>query len=251
MTSPVKIKDNIFLSVIIPAYNEERRIGYTVQKIFSYLNSKDYKSEVIIVDDGSMDNTVQIIESMDAGNVFLHIIRNKNNRGKGFSINKGVKKSRGAIILFSDADLSTPIEEIEKFMPFFDNGYDVVIGSRGLPVSDIQVRQVWYREWMGKKFGVLVRLLAVPGIRDSQCGFKCFTKLSAEKIFPRQRLSGFCFDVELLFISRKLNLRIKEVPVCWRNSPASRVKPFIDPVNMFFDLLRIRFYDIRGFYNYD
>ncbi len=240
--------ENIFLSVVIPAYNEEKRIASSLKSIVSYLNNQEFQSEIIMVDDGSTDNTIQLVEGLDVNGINLNIIWNERNSGKCYSIRRGVQESAGEIILFSDADLSTPIEEFEKFLPYLNDGYDVVIGSRGLPESDIEVHQVWYREWMGKKFGSLVRFMALPGISDSQCGFKCFTKSSSERIFPRQKLNGFCFDVELLYITKKMNYQIKEVPICWRNSPASKVNPIRDSIRMFFDLLKIRFYDMKGKY---
>lgn len=241
-------KENIYLSIIIPAYNEEKRIVKTTECIISYLNSREYKSEIILVDDGSTDRTTLFIERIDTGTVNLRILKNNKNMGKGFSIKKGVSESKGEFILFSDADLSTPIEEIENFLPYLHNGFDVVIGSRGLKESNIQIHQAWYRERMGKIFGSLVRFMVLPGIADSQCGFKCFTKSSAKRIFHKQKLNGFCFDVELLFISRKMNYKIKEVPICWRNSPASTVKPIRNSMRMFFDLLKIRYYEIKGAY---
>jgi dolichyl-phosphate beta-glucosyltransferase len=149
----------------------------------------------------------------------------------------------------SDADLSTPIEEVEKLLdPILSEGYQVAIGSRALPGSDVRVHQPWYRENMGKVFNLFVQALVIGGIKDTQCGFKCFTGRAAKAIFSRQALDGFSFDVEALFIARKLGYKIKEVPIVWINSPASRVHVLRDPARMFTDLFKIRLWDLRGRY---
>ena len=177
----------IFLSVIIPAYNEEMRITGTLQKILAYLCTKEYLWEIIVVDDGSIDKTSEAAKGIRKDER-LTVMRNPVNRGKGYSVKKGVLASRGDVILFSDADLSTPIEELDKMLPWFKIGYDVVIGSRALPDSMVEVYQPWYRQAMGKIFNVLVRTFVLKGFKDTQCGFKCFTGDAAMKIFGIQRL---------------------------------------------------------------
>jgi len=232
--------ESIFLSVVIPAYNEEERIGRTLQNIRQYLARQDYASEVIVVDDGSRDQTAdKAAEALRAmKNGFL--ISRRLNVGKGYSVKEGILRSRGDLVLFSDADLSTPIEELENFLPWMRAGYDVVIGSRGLPESDIQVRQNYVRELMGKTFNRFVRLFLMTGIPDTQCGFKLFGGAVAREIFRRARTAGFSFDVEVLYLCLRSGYRIKQVPVCWRNSPPSRVRILKSSVQMLWELIKIR-----------
>lgn len=231
----------IYLSVVIPAFNEEKRIRETLSKIELYLIEQDYSYEIIVVDDGSVDNTAELVKNYTAYKHAVHLLQNKENRGKGYSVKKGILKARGEHILFSDADLSTPIEEIEKLMPWFDKGYDVVIGSRGLPQSNIVVHQPLHRELMGRLFNIFVQLLNIKGIKDTQCGLKCFRKSVAHQIFRKQNIRGFCFDVEILDIAIRMGYKIKEVPIKWFNSPQSSVKVGTDGLMMLFDLLKIRY----------
>lgn len=221
------------LSVVIPAYNEEERLGSTLEKIQEYLLHLEYPSEVIVVDDGSSDRTAEIARS-------VKVLVNDQNSGKGFSVRRGALEARGEIVLFSDADLSTPIEEMSRLEAALTEGADVAIGSRALPDSDVQIHQPFYREMMGKTFNKLVQLLVFPGISDTQCGFKAFTQKAAQEIFSRQKLDGFAFDVEILYIARKLGYQVKEVPVIWRNSPDTRVGAMKDSMKMFLDILRVR-----------
>lgn len=230
----------IFLSIVIPAYNEEKRIAQTIARIRAYLAQQDYLSEIIVVDDGSTDETLEEAAEALKGIERTQILSRRRNLGKGFSVKEGVLASKGQHILFSDADLSTPIEELDKFLPWLEEGFDVLIGSRALPDSDIQVRQSYLRESMGKMFNVFVQLLVVKGIKDTQCGFKIFRREAAMDIFPRVKTRSFSFDVEVLFLSRKLGYRIKEIPVIWRNSPQSKVKIISSSLRMFLDLWRIR-----------
>lgn len=227
------------LSVVIPVYNEERRLGKTLARIGEYLSKQPYESEILVVDDGSADRTVAVAESAGLGGR-LRVIRHEVNRGKGAAVRTGMAAGRGRFALFSDADLSTPIEEIENFWPRFDAGCDVVIGSRGLPESRIEVHQNIIRETMGRTFNRLVRLLVVPGIHDTQCGFKMFSRRAVEAVFPRCELDGWAFDVEALALAQRLGLRVAEVPVRWVNSPDTRVRAFRASTQMFFDLLRLR-----------
>ena len=239
----------MFLSVIIPAYNEERRILCTLNKIQKYLdiNFPDY--EIIVVDDGSMDRTIESVNLFSQQNNRINLIKNGVNRGKGYSVKNGFLYAKGDYVLFTDADLSTPIEDIEKLLPYFRDGYDITIGSRALKDSDVQIHQPWYRETMGKIFNFLVRILAVRGFKDTQCGFKCFTKQSALDICKRQNMERFSFDVEMLYIAKRLGYRIKEVPITWLNQPETKVNAIKDSVSMFIDLFRIRVNDARGKYD--
>ncbi|MFQ5962695.1 MAG: dolichyl-phosphate beta-glucosyltransferase [Candidatus Scalinduaceae bacterium] len=240
--------ETIYLSIVIPAFNEEERINKTISKIESYLKTQNYSYEIIVVDDGSKDNTATIIRDSADYNHNVYLLQNKENKGKGYSVKRGMLKARGEYILFSDADLSTPIKEVEKLFPLFNRDYDIVIGSRGLTESNIVVHQPFYRENMGRIFSNLVQLLTVKGIKDTQCGFKCFRGDVARDIFNRQTMSGFCFDVEVLYIASKSGYRIKEVPIIWYNSPKSKVNPLTDPLKMLLDLLRIRFNSFKHIY---
>lgn len=229
------------LSIIIPAYNEEHRIGATLKRILDYFQDKRKSFEILVVDDGSIDHTKEVV------NFFLEhypnqvkLLSNPQNRGKGYSIKKGVEAAGGDIILFSDADLSTPIEEIEKLLPYLEKDYDIAIGSRALPGSEIVVHQPWYRESMGKFFNLLVQALVFPGIKDTQCGFKAYRGPVAKKLFARSTIDGFSFDVEILYLAGKARYRVKEVPICWLNSPQSRVHPLRDSARMFGELWKIR-----------
>ena len=239
----------IFLSIIIPAYNEEKRIPNTLLKLLNYLSTKSYQWEIILVDDGSTDRTSEIAREVIKNNS-LTVIKNHLNQGKGYSVKRGVLSSTGNVLLFSDADLSTPIEELDKMLLWIDKGYDIVIGSRALPESIIETRQPWYRQLMGKTFNLLVQSLVLKGFNDTQCGFKCFTRESAFRVFTLQRLTGFAFDVEILYIAQKCSFKIKEQPVRWINSPESKVRLLKGPLSMILELLKIRFYDWKGYYSF-
>jgi dolichyl-phosphate beta-glucosyltransferase len=229
------------LSVVIPAYNEARRLPPTLEKVQRHLAGRPH--EILVVDDGSDDDTAQ--RAAAAG---VQVLRNPGNRGKGYSVRHGMLAARGAHRLMTDADLSTPIEELDRLLAKMDEGYDVVIASRALPESNVEVRQPWYRENTGRLFNLCVRLLALPGLQDTQCGFKLFSAAAAEQAFAASRLDGFSFDVEALFVARRRGFRIAEVPVTWRNDEATRVDTFKGAV-AFLDLARIRVNDARGAYD--
>lgn len=237
-----------FLSVIIPAYNEEKRLLSTLSKICAYLSTKDFPYEIIVVDDGSTDNTLQMVKNFASSNRHIVILINEQNSGKGFSVRKGMLSARGEYVFFTDADLSTPIEEIEKCLPYLINGYDVVIGSRSMPGSDILVHQPWYREKMGKIFNFMVNMVLLKGIIDTQCGFKGFKREAVRTVFNRCKIDGFSFDVEALYLSRKYNFKIKEIPIRWENSPLSKVSPIKHSLQMFKDLIGIKIKDLKGDY---
>ncbi|HHL39863.1 MAG TPA: glycosyltransferase family 2 protein [Deltaproteobacteria bacterium] len=231
------------LSVVVPAFNEQERIATTLERMVSYLESRGMDFEVVVVNDGSTDATADIVSRAADDNGSIRLIDNEGNRGKGFSVRRGVLEARAPFILFSDADLSTPIEEIEKLMPCFDEGYDVVIGSRSLPESRIVVHQPFYRETMGRVFNLIVRLLLLGGYSDTQCGFKCFRREAAREIFGRSVLDGFAFDVEVLYLAERLGYSVKEVPIDWYNSPNTRVSALTDSVKMFMEVVKIRLRD--------
>lgn len=233
------LKDDIFLSVVIPAYNEDRRIANTLVKVRGYLDRQDFSSEIIVVSDGCTDLTDQYATQALRNWPNFRLLCRVENKGKGYSVKEGILDSRGRLILFTDADLSTPIEELDNFLPWADE-FDVLIGSRTLPDSNIQVHQSFFREYMGKTFNLFVRLFVLRGIKDTQCGFKLFHRQAALDIFRRIKLAGFGFDVEALYLCRKLGYSIKQIPVIWKNSPESHVHILTSSVEMFRDLFRIR-----------
>jgi len=231
----------MFLSIVIPAYNEENRLNPTLEKINSYLKNKNFEYEIILIDDGSEDSTVKIaLESELAKKGKLILVKNEKNTGKGFSIRRGILASSGEYILFSDSDLSTPIEEFDELFLHIQSGYDIAIGSRSIEGADVRVHQPFYREIMGRVFNFLVQLLVLKGFVDTQCGFKLFKASAAKDIAKELKIDRFGFDVEMLYLAKKKNYRIKEVPVIWLNSPISRVSPVSDSCKMFMDLWRIR-----------
>ncbi|MFQ5673604.1 MAG: dolichyl-phosphate beta-glucosyltransferase [Nitrospinales bacterium] len=238
-----------FVSVIIPAYNEEVRVARSLPRVREFLTQRLGDSwEVILVDDGSADNTAGVAaEFFEPAQV--KVVRNGQNRGKGYSVRQGARVAKGPILLFSDADLSTPIGEFDKLYAFIEQGYDVAIGSRSLPDSNVVTHQAWYREGMGKFFNKLVRFLVVDGFVDTQCGFKMFRKEAADAVFAKMTIERFCFDVEFLFLAKKAEYKIIEVPVEWHNVLQSRVKIVSDTLNMLSDLFRIRLNDFLGKYN--
>ncbi|MBI3932610.1 MAG: glycosyltransferase family 2 protein [Acidobacteria bacterium] len=225
------------LSVVIPAYNEAGRLPGSLARILGYLEGRGHPHEVIVVDDGSTDGTAE--RAREAGGPRVAVVSNEGNRGKGYSVRRGMLLARGERRLMTDADLSTPIEEIEPLMAKMDEGYDVVVASRAVAGARIEVHQPWYRENMGRVFNLCVRALLLPGLKDTQCGFKLFTARAAEEAFGAARLDGFSFDVEVLFLALRRGRRVAEVPVTWRNDAATRVgtlRGFL----AFVDLLRIR-----------
>lgn len=204
-----------------------------------------YSHEIIVVDDGSNDGTDEIVRKKMETHPAVTLLRNNRNRGKGHSVKQGVLHSKGASVLLSDADLSTPIEEVEKLYEAQKDGCDFAIGSRAVSGSKILKRQPWYRQVMGMTFNTLIRALAVSGIHDTQCGFKLFTGQAARRVFALQRIERFAFDVEALYLANKMGFKIREVPVVWANSPDSRVGIIRDSFRMMRDLLKIRFYRYR------
>jgi dolichyl-phosphate beta-glucosyltransferase len=224
------------LSFIIPAYNEELRLSKTISTVIEYFSKQDYTVEIIIVDDGSSDNTIKIAKEF--GNI--NVISQPKNMGKGAAVKRGMLESAGKYRIFSDADLSTPIYEIPKLLNILKNGYEVSIGSRAVDYSLIKKHQPFYRETMGKTFNKIVQLMVIKGISDTQCGFKGFTKAAAEQIFKRSLIKGFGFDVEILYIASKLGLNVLETPVEWYNAEGSKVSPVKDSLKMLFEILRIR-----------
>jgi dolichyl-phosphate beta-glucosyltransferase len=229
-----------YVSIIIPAYNEEERIRSNLESIRAYLAAKPFVSEIIVVDDGSRDRTAEVARAALEGDPAHRVIRLEANQGKGYAVRTGVLASVGEVILFSDADLSTPVEELDKFLPRLEEGFDVVIGSRAIPGCDIRVRQARPRQAMGRFFNRLVRLFVMKGCLDTQCGFKVFRRKAALDLFTRLQTPGFAFDVEILLLARKLGYRVAEVPVVWCDSRPSRVRLVRSSWGMLKELWRIR-----------
>lgn len=221
MPSPSDVR----LSAIIPAYNEESRLPRTLGHAVHYLQSQSYASEVIVVNDGSSDGTERVAREYGSLPIPVRVLAHRDgaNHGKGASVRLGMMAARGAYRLFMDADNSTTVDQVERFWPLFDEGYDVVIGSRALKGSVIGVRQAWYKEFAGRIGNWLVRSLAVRGIRDTQAGFKMFTSGAAGRIFPRQTIERWGFDIELLAIARSQGCRVCEIPITWVNAEGSKV----------------------------
>ncbi len=227
----------MILSLIIPAYNEAERIDNSLKKALEYLHGQDYVWEVLVVDDGSRDNTAEIVERYaDQG---ITLLRQPDNKGKGAAVRRGMLEATGKYRIFSDADFSTPIAETARVLEYLKE-YDVVIGSRALDRSYVKVHQPWYRENMGKVFNWFVQMIAVSGIKDTQCGFKGFRAEAAREVFSKAKIDGFSFDVEALYIANTLGFSIKEIPVVWYNDERTTLNPITDSLGMFLELMRIR-----------
>jgi glycosyltransferase involved in cell wall biosynthesis len=236
-------------SLIFPAYNEGRRLGATLDKVLNYVAQEHWKAEIIVVDDGSTDDTAEIAREYVRRNPIMRLLQNPRNRGKGYSVRHGILNAHGDILLFSDADLSSPISEAPKLVAAIENGADIAIGSRWLK-SELQTeRQSLLRQVLGRLYNLLLRLVLGLNYRDSQCGFKAFTRRAAEMIFPVQRIERWGFDPELLFVARLYGLRVAEVPVEWGHAGASKINPIVDGMRMFGEMLSIRWNAMSGKYS--
>jgi glycosyltransferase involved in cell wall biosynthesis len=238
------------ISVVIPAYNEESRLPATLRSVVSFLRAGPWASwEVLIVNDGSRDATAAVAGEAAAANPCVRLLNNPGNRGKGYSVRRGMLEARGDWVLFSDADLSAPIEELNTLIDAAaKQGAAVAIGSRALDRGLIQVHQSRFRENAGRIFNLLMRAVTGLPFADTQCGFKLFERQAAREIFRRQRIERWGFDAEILFIARRLGYRAIEAPVRWSHSEGTKVSMFRDSVNMFLDLARIRWNQLRGSY---
>jgi glycosyltransferase involved in cell wall biosynthesis len=236
-----------FLSIVIPAYNEENRLPGTLQQVFKFFETQAFPVEVVVVENGSSDRTYDIAREFARQYPNLHAIKSET-RGKGLAVKRGVAESTGEYIFICDADLSMPIEEIGKFIPPQLPNVDVAIASREAPGA-VRINEPSYRHITGRVFNTMIRLLVLPGLQDTQCGFKCIRAQVAHDIFPRQRLTGWAFDVELLYIARRRGYRVVEVPIHWYFNADSKISVLRDSLRMFLDLLVIRRNAWRGLYD--
>jgi dolichyl-phosphate beta-glucosyltransferase len=236
-------------SIVIPAYNEGARLGATLEKVLAYVHAQGWDAEVIVVNDGSRDNTSDIVREHAAANPALRLVENPGNRGKGFSVRMGMLSARGRIVLFSDADLSSPIEEAPKLLQALEAGADIAIGSRWLRAETQTQRQPLYRQLFGRIFNLLLRLTLGLQFKDTQCGFKAFKRPAVQAIFPLQKIERWGFDPEILFLARKFGFKVQEVPVAWGHSGGTRINPLIDGSRMFLEMLHIRWNDLTGKYD--
>ncbi len=228
------------LSVVIPAHNEERRLEKTLRAVRRYAEQTRRELELVLVDDGSTDRTVQVIRSFDSAPATLRLVRQEMNLGKGAAVQRGMLAATGLLRLMSDADLSTPLETVDRLVPWVQEGYQVVIGSRDMPASVLDPPQPAFRRWLGIAFRSLRRRVLLPDIRDTQCGFKLFTGEAADRLFGLQREKGFLFDIEILALASEVGLRVREVGVQWSNDPDSRVHPGRHLLATVASLVRIR-----------
>lgn len=244
-----------FLSIVVPAYNEEKRIGRSLDGVLSFLQQQTYAAEVVVVDDGSSDGTARVVaeripQFREAGHG-LRVLTNDPNRGKGYSVKRGLTEANGEIVLFSDADFSSPITEAPKLIsPIADGRADVTFGSRALNRELIGVRQPVLRDFGGRVFNLLMKTITGLKFKDTQCGFKAFRREPALPVFRLQSIDRFGFDPEVLYIAKKQGLRLLEVPVVWNDSEGSTVNYFSDSIKMFTDLVRIRVNDLTGHYRH-
>jgi glycosyltransferase involved in cell wall biosynthesis len=236
-------------SIVIPAYNESQRITASLDKILAYITQQHWVAEILVVNDGSRDNTAEIIREYARVHPSVKLIENPGNRGKGYSVRNGMTHAQGDVLLFSDADLSSPIYEAQKLFEAVEAGADVAIGSRWLR-ADLQTeRQPLHRQLFGRIFNLCLRVILGLKFKDTQCGFKAFTRSAAQQVFPRQRIERWGFDPELLFLARKSGLSVKEVPVEWAHDDRSKINPVTDGLKMFLEIVKIRWADLTGKYN--
>ena len=230
-----------YLSIVVPAYNEEKRLGATLKRMLAYFDTRNYEFEILVVNDGSTDETASIVQNISACRPQVQLLQYASNRGKGYAVRYGMQRAAGQLVLFSDADLATPIEEVEKLISHIEAGADVAIGSRDVAGSELVQRESIIRELGGRTFNKLVQMLTVPGIHDTQCGFKLFTARACKDVFSICQVDDFAFDVEALYVAVKLlALRVDEVPIKWAHQAGSKISPFRDGPRMVRTLFKIR-----------
>jgi glycosyltransferase involved in cell wall biosynthesis len=238
---------NPYLSIVIPAYNEENRLPGTLEQVFAFTQAQSYITEVIVVENGSYDRTLEIAWEFVEKFPDLRVIQ-ETARGKGLAVKTGMLAARGDYRFMCDADLSMPIEEVNQFLPPATNNFDIIIASREAPGA-IRYEEPAYRHWGGRGVNLVIRLFAIPGIRDTQCGFKMFRGPIAEDLFTFQTLTNWSFDIELLIIARRRGYRIMELPISWFFNPETKLSPFKDAVRMMWDIMKIHRNTLRGVYD--
>lgn len=238
----------ITYSIVVPAYNESQRIGATLEKALTHSAKRGWKAEIIVVNDGSTDTTTDIVRSLAAKNPSLHLLENPGNRGKGYSVRHGMLSALGEVLLFSDADFSSPIEEAEKLFSAIAEGADIAIGSRWLK-AELQTRkQPVLRQLYGRLFNLALRLVLGLNFKDTQCGFKAFSRRAANVVFPLQNVERWGFDPELLYLAQRFGLKIAEVPIAWAHRDGTRLNPLRDGLQMLVEMLKIRWNSWSGKY---
>ena len=237
---------NPFLSIVFPAHNEAKRLPLTLEQTLKFLSTQPYPSEIIVVENGSQDQTLEIAQEFARNSPTLRVLH-ETERGKGRAVQRGMLEAKGSYRFFCDVDLSMPITEVNRFIPPALDGVDIAIASREAPGA-VRYNEPFYRHFVGRGFNTLVRWMALPGLNDTQCGFKCFTACCAEDLFPCQTLMGWSFDVELLFIARRRGYRIVEIPIPWYYNPDSKVRVLKDSLRMGLDILGIHQKAGRGCY---
>jgi len=235
-------------SIIIPAYNESERLTASLPKVLDYVHQRQYDAEILVVNDGSTDDTADVVGGFAANNPEIRLLENPGNRGKGYSVRHGMLQGYGDLLLFTDADLSSPICEADKLFRAIAEGADIAIGSRWLQRELQTERQPWFRQVYGRLFNLGLRIVLGLPYHDTQCGFKAFTRAAAQTVFTRQHIERWGFDPELLFLGDKFKLRTVEVPVEWAHDHRSRINPLRDGLNMGLEMLKVRWNDVRGLY---
>ncbi|MEJ2744949.1 MAG: glycosyltransferase family 2 protein [bacterium] len=238
------------LSIVVPAYNEEGRIGPSLERIASFLDGRDYVYEIVVVDDGSRDGTVGVVEEFAKRVACVKLLRNDENRGKGYTVRRGVLEAKGRLILFTDADLAVPIEELPRLISACEEGADIAIGDRYLEESNIRTDQPLYRRIIGHMGGLYVRTVILRSPPDTQCGFKCLRKEAAHRLFGLMRVNGGMFDVELIYLARKAGYKIKQIPVAWSHCQGSSINIVKCLLTDPFSLIAIRVNDLLGRYRF-
>ncbi len=235
-------------SIIIPAYNEGARLGSTLDRVLSYLGVQGWDAEVVVVNDGSRDQTADLVRRYAKSHPALRLLENPGNRGKGYSVRNGMLNANGEVLLFTDADLSSPIEEATKLFAAIQAGADIAIGSRWLQPELQAQRQSLLRQFYGRIFNLALRILLGLSFKDTQCGFKAFTRRAAQTIFPLQKIERWGFDPELLYLARRSGLRVREIAVAWSHTEGTRINPLRDGIRMFMEVLQIRWNSLTGKY---
>lgn len=243
MSAPAEV----FLSVVIPAYNEEQRLPHTLRAVIAYLKRQSYAWDIAVVDDGSHDRTADIVREISVAEPRLGLLQYGQNRGKGYAVRYGMTRVSGTHRVFMDADNSTTLDHVEKFLPLFKQGFDIVIGSRDVAGAHLAVRQAWWKEKLGDLGNIWIQIWAVPGIKDTQAGFKIFRDYVADDVFPRLTIDRWGFDVEALAVARRLGYKINEQPIVWVNDPNSKVR-ISAYVQVLLEVMQVRIQMWRGIY---